>query len=106
MKSYDQLNILIYNCYFAINNDVRFGIFSLPCVQQHNTLFVHVLLFRYAKCLIYLPALLETVYVQMPEIDNIIFIKLPGAKLCKPKCFYENKFKGKIILNTSKSVCI
>ncbi|XP_050063686.1 cilia- and flagella-associated protein 61-like isoform X2 [Aphis gossypii] len=56
--------------------------YDLKNVELNNTLFINVLLFRCVDSLIHLPVLLETVYVQIPETKNIIFVKPPGTKIC------------------------
>jgi len=85
MFHYRALRIVTIHCSL-----VFCGIFSLDNVEECNTLFVHVILFRCAESLIYLPVLFEQVYIQMPEVNTIIFIKPPGTKICehmiKPSC--------------------
>lgn len=71
--------------HYSFSENFYFWIFSLPIVKEFNTLFIHVFLFRCVKNIVYLPLLLETIYVEMPEIKNIILIKMPGTMICNYK---------------------
>lgn len=71
--------------FYFLGNKIMF---SLNNVHESNTLFVHVFLYQCVKSLIYLPSLFEMIYVEMPEIMNILFIKVPGTELCT----YSHKF--------------
>lgn len=77
------MRVLSVFFFFLISNRFRIYTRSLPKVEEHNTLFVHALLFRYVKSSMRLPALLEAAYVEMPEIKNIVMIQRPGTKFCK-----------------------
>ncbi|VVC41058.1 Cilia- and flagella-associated protein 61, N-terminal domain,FAD/NAD(P)-binding domain [Cinara cedri] len=72
--------------------------YGLNDAEEYNTLFVHCLLFRCVESLIYLPMLLEMVYVQMPEIENIIIIKFPGTELCKDVCLPFSSISAKNVI--------
>jgi hypothetical protein len=60
-----------------------FNLLSLVDVQAHNTLFVHALLFQRVESLVCLRAMFETIYIQMPEINHVILIIMPGMEFGK-----------------------
>lgn len=96
--------------YYNINMKVFIsGIFSLPDVEENNTLFIHVLLYQCFENLEYLTSLLETACCEIPEINNIILIKRPEIQICKRifrtvhKDGYRNGEKGFIYKYTKNS---
>lgn len=84
--------------------------FSLNDAEENNTLFVNCLLFRCSECLIHLPVLLEMVYVQMPDIEHVILVKLPGTEFCKrtlrPQAYrLRHLYDGFRIFQARRCVC-